>query len=211
MIKRLHPKPAPQAPVATPDLPPTSPSSNTSPQPSLSTSSTETSPLPPIATPEPTEEGSLEKRDSRVSFTEGPHKDMETSTPLVSNVVVEPEAEPHDMMSFVDLLFGGRLASMIVCETCKSVSRSPSFVTTLRFEVDAKSKADLDAFTIAGLSHLRGLHGSQYGTASGGAEGEEGEQSLTPFTSRFPWLYELTVFFLPSPFLSAARSSHVHR
>ncbi|KAL7415159.1 hypothetical protein BDY24DRAFT_440099 [Mrakia frigida] len=122
VIKRLHPKPTPLAPVATSNPAPPSPASNISAQPSLSTSSTPTSPLPSINTPEPTEVGSLDKRSSRVSFTDGPHKDAETSQPLLSNV--EPEAEPHDMLSFVDLLFGGRLASMIVCETCKSVSHT---------------------------------------------------------------------------------------
>lgn len=43
------------------------------------------------------------------------------------HVLTQPgQTEPAraDMVSFVDLLFGGRLASMIVCESCKSVRRS---------------------------------------------------------------------------------------
>jgi hypothetical protein len=35
-----------------------------------------------------------------------------------------PAEERDDLVSFVDLLFGGRLASMIVCGTCKSVSHT---------------------------------------------------------------------------------------
>lgn len=94
---------APEAPLARQPTPTPSPSSDPN-------------ALPPtngdVSSPE-------KKRDSKISFAEGPHKDLETQEPLVSNVV---EPEPHDMMSFVDMLFGGRLASMIVCETCKSVS-----------------------------------------------------------------------------------------
>lgn len=131
VIKRMHPKPPPPVSPSSP-IPP-SPSSTISQAPSAQNSplpsSSETSPLPTVAPLDVNNEASLHKTTSRVTFSEGPHKDKETSTPLVSSVV--PESEAHDMMSFIDLLFGGRLASMIVCETCKSVSRrDPSFLKT---------------------------------------------------------------------------------
>ncbi|CED83535.1 Ubiquitin-specific protease [Phaffia rhodozyma] len=47
-------------------------------------------------------------------------KDLES----ISNEQRNQQEHKADMVSFVDLLFGGRLASMVVCESCKSVSHT---------------------------------------------------------------------------------------